>query len=839
MHSKRVKPSGTFFREQKRRREAETKVLSGSLLNFLAQPETSSPVASTANEVSSTATASTETAIASCSPSIDNLNVSETEAQTEEVDVIANGTLEPHDPSTWPSTLSRAMRDFIISAGPPPSKEAFFSYVFPQTNSRSFSIKYFDNKLANGDLLRRTWLTYSKLSDSCFCFCCVLFNRGTSQLGGVGFRDWKHISKSLSQHTQTKHHIMAFNSWKECEAGLATNKTVDAHFQKMLKAETERWKQVFFRIVQCVKFLAKQCIAFRGDTQRLNDPNNGNFLQLIETIATFDPIMSDHLLRHSQCPKAKGIHYLSSDIQNDILSALATCITDAILAQVRQSRYYSIIVDCTPDLSHKEQLSIILRYVHFSKDSSQFEILEKFLTFAEVLDKTGKGISDLVIQLLATAELDVANMRGQGYDNGSNMAGKNIGVQKRISDINPRAFFVPCACHSLNLVLNDAANCSGEVFGFFSIVNELYVFFSGSTNRWAVLQKHATTSKSIHFKRLSDTRWSSRAAATKCLVVNLPQIYDALLEIHDSTADKKVQHQSKCIAEKICCFKFVLSAIIWHNILTEINKVSLYLQSEEMDIAMAISQISVLQTYFAKLRATDSEFNSLISQAENIANEMHMPAAFPAASTFRMRRRSVHFEHEGRDEPIVDPKQKFKVEFFYYLLDIAVNALDERFQQMTALNARFHFLYHLNDADVTLEQCKDLQEALSDGDNSDIDANDIFNEIAVYRSMSSNQSISTPLKILNHLASKGLLEIFPNLVIALRIICTIPVGVASAERSFSKLKLIKSYLRTTMTEGRLNDLAVVAIESDNLPEVEQSEVVSRFASMKARKVSFI
>lgn len=51
------------------------------------------------------------------------------------------------------------------------------------------------------------------------------------------------------------------------------------------------------------------------------------------------------------------------------------------------------------------------------------------------------------------------DMRRQGYDNGSNMKRKQSGVQKRVGDINPRAFYVPCSAHSLNLVVNDAALC--------------------------------------------------------------------------------------------------------------------------------------------------------------------------------------------------------------------------------------------------------------------------------------------------------------------------------------------------------------------------------------------
>jgi hypothetical protein len=70
------------------------------------------------------------------------------------------------------------------------------------------------------------------------------------------------------------------------------------------------------------------------------------------------------------------------------------------------------------------------------------------------------------------------DMRGQGYDNGANMKGKHNGLQKRILNINSRAFFVPCAAHSLNLVVNDGAKSSLEITNFFAIIQEIYVFFS-------------------------------------------------------------------------------------------------------------------------------------------------------------------------------------------------------------------------------------------------------------------------------------------------------------------------------------------------------------------------
>ena len=78
------------------------------------------------------------------------------------------------------------------------------------------------------------------------------------------------------------------------------------------------------------------------------------------------------------------------------------------------------------------------------------------------------------------------------------------------------------------------------------------------------------------------------------------------------------------------------------------------------------------------------------------------------------------------------------------------------------------------------------------------------------------------------------LESFPNACIAYRILLTIPVTIASVERTFSKLKLIKSYLRLTVSQEKLSGLAILSTEKNMLEKIDYKSLINNFASKRAK-----
>lgn len=174
------------------------------------------------------------------------------------------------------------------------------------------------------------------------------------------------------------------------------------------------------------------------------------------------------------------------------------------------------------------------------------------------------------------------------------------------------------------------------------------------------------------------------------------------------------------------------------------------------------------------------------------------------------------------------------------VLDSAIASISNRFTQLQMYNNNFGFLFNIgklkNMTDDKIRKCcQDFQIALTDGEeNKDIEAIDLFQELLIVREMVDENM--TALQTLSLV--KKTYGSFPNTEIALRILMTIPVTSAGAERSFSKLKIIKNYLRSSLSQNKLTNLAMIAIENDIADKIDMDDFIETFAAQKARKKIF-
>ena len=171
-------------------------------------------------------------------------------------------------------------------------------------------------------------------------------------------------------------------TWKELEKTVLKTTGSDQQLQWQFESEVSKWHEIFRCILDVALFLSERQLPFRGSTTELNNPNNGLFLANLELLSGHNHILKSHLdevkKKHQENNSRMQAHYLSPQV-----------VLNAIVEEVKQALYYSIIVDVTPDVSHTEQIAFILRYVNLNENV--WENCERFLRM-EDCDKKKEGI---------------------------------------------------------------------------------------------------------------------------------------------------------------------------------------------------------------------------------------------------------------------------------------------------------------------------------------------------------------------------------------------------------------------------------------------------------------
>jgi hypothetical protein len=230
----------------------------------------------------------------------------------------------------------------------------------------------------------------------------------------------------------------------------------------------------------------------------------------------------------------------SPKIQQDIKH----CYAQEVLKQICEDLdgdVFSLLVDESSDVSKKEQMAVVIRYV-----DKYGVVKERFIGLVHVLETSALTLKSAIDDLFARHGLSLAKIRGQGYDGASNMSGEFNGLRALILKDNVSAFYVHCFAHQLQLVVVAVANKHTGVWKLFETVGCLTNVVSASCKRQDKLRESqkknleddlATGSglnQEMSLSRPGDTRWNSHYKTLDRLITLYPSVMEVLEYVEET-----------------------------------------------------------------------------------------------------------------------------------------------------------------------------------------------------------------------------------------------------------------------------------------------------------------
>ena len=210
-------------------------------------------------------------------------------------------------------------------------------------------------------------------------------------------------------------------------------------------------------------------------------------------------------------------------IQNQLVDVAADQIRQKILDRMKRAVWYTVIADEVTDISNKEQLSVVLRYV----DPDTILVREDLVSFFEYDEGiTGSNLAEKITDSLESFGLDLGKLRGQSYDGAGNMAGRIRGTAALISAQYPLTLYLHCASHALILAVVKSLEVT-SVRNMIGVVHRVSTFFSAHPKRQRALEsaiaQNQPESAVSKLKDLCRTRWVQRIDALNVFQsLNLP-----------------------------------------------------------------------------------------------------------------------------------------------------------------------------------------------------------------------------------------------------------------------------------------------------------------------------
>ena len=664
------------------------------------------------------------------------------------------------------------------------------SYKSKKPYSRKFNVDLYK---------RHKWLCGSSEKNALFCFPCLLFE-GDDSWARIGVTDLAHLSVKIGKHEASVSHI-------NNEANLAVlgkvniKENIDSAYKQAIECHNQQVtknRYILLRIIKAIKFCANLELPLRGHDESSDSMNPGVFKSLIEYSAELDPTLRDHLKSSNVF---KGT---SMTIQNDLLSCSWEICRMHILKEISQASFIGIIADETSDISNEFQLTLILRYEYDGNIKERFWGL--FNPASHRAESIASVISDQLKSILPNCP---EKLIAQSYDGAAVMSGHVSGVNVFIKDVYPNAHYVHCYAHQINLIMTQSVSQIPEVGEFFRNMSLIPTFFSQSPQRCSVLDE-------IIGKRLPKTvktRWNFNIRTVNMVFEHRELLLECFEKILNESKQPGTRDQAGGLQRLLTDPTFVFWLTVFRHIMPHVDCFYNKIQSRNADVILIKQAVSELQLELGKIR------NSMTTIMEEIEGTYDVCEV--------KRRRSLNASNY----------YEIKKAAAYKVCDIIISQSKERFSfsdhlLSAQLFEREHFkLYRTSFPTVAFEKTVTVYPFFN--------ILRLKSELQVIYSREDFYSLKGALDSYKYIIENGMDQTFEETLKLLKILITTPMASVEAERCFSRLKRIKTVIRNTMGQERLNALVALATERDIVQNPSfDNLVIDLFASQKARRMDF-
>ena len=675
------------------------------------------------------------------------------------------------------------------------------------------------------------WLHYDEGEDKAYCYSCMEANSrnliGSKKLEPTfiseGYKNWKDAPSRFGKHQQSECHregVMRLH--------LASNpQDVGSSLSKQSMDEKAKARTALLKLLSNIKFLARQGLPFRG----AGDDSNSNFYQLnllrVEDDAEFDNWL-----------KKKQLKYDSPEIQNEMINIMAQQIVRDLSNQIRTSKFFAILADETTDSSNREQLVICLRWLE-----EKFNVHEDMVGFYQIDDTGAETIAASIKDALIRLNISISKCRGQTYDGASAMSGRKSGVQARLKQQQPKALYNHCHGHMINLVCAENIKTSKCVSDSLDTALEITKLVKKSPQRDTRLEKIRQTSvgeqgdsPGPNICMLCPTRWTVRADAMDSILKN----YDNLMELWDWSLDHfqdaKMKARIRDVQTHMTKFDFYFGLSLGESLLRNADNLSAAIQKREISVAESYCLAMKTVTTISKIRTDDSFdlfWNLVTKKAEDKAvEEPKLP---------RQRRMPARFEMGTADAEFQSEVKAYYRQIYFQSTDHVVNAINDRYDSPD-------FKIYMQ-AEQLIMKCVKSQDYETEYEAvTNFYGDDFHKENLKCQLCSLAATFEVPGKI-EDLVLADVVKYFTDLSARkrqwlaevqtlLQLILIMPATNATSERSFSGLRRIKTYLRSTMKQERLNSLMILHVQKERIDNLRLNQVAAEFAAKGQRASIF-